>query len=494
MVIELTEQEAYRILGLRNGADAELIRKKYRELIVQVHPDTRRQQNEAEAGCGNACHLRDHNAVTAASGDSEISSGRHRPGRGPLYDARKINQAYNVLQRLHSKSMISQEVAPVKNRDSRQQAMNPDGTSRGRGSGTESDSFGKWSAPCNPHAYMAREVYCRAEDVDGTPIGVFPIAKGKYLWTLDEDFPLFMRSIYLCAGKLLSRADADASSARSLAGGNADSSSGRIARRRGASNSRSRREQALISLTFLLAQQFIDAQAMLRALAVKVEAGGEGAGGKTNGSASGGAGETCRRRHVSADCAKETEAGHGGCAEAPASDADTETWSLPAMLELSGISSPSEKGMPAEGSRSSSSRRSVLPAEGDYLFPAGIRDHRLYLKNAAGQELGYLSFRDDRMYYILIPLFEQRRVRVRIRVTGAPMSKGRRPRRTKTSSASGSSFLSASSASTAASAASASSAWQDLELQIRFNPMQGNLFPESINAQIEDVLREYRSG
>ena len=132
--------------------------------------------------------------------------------------------------------------------------------------------------------------------------------------------------------------------------------------------------------------------------------------------------------------------------------------------------------------------------EGDYLFPAGIRDHRLYLKNAAGQELGYLSFRDDRMYYILIPLFEQRRVRVRIRVTGAPMSKGRRPRRTKTSSASGSSFLSASSASTAASAASASSAWQDLELQIRFNPMQGNLFPESINAQIEDVLREYRSG
>ena len=487
MVIELTEEEAYRIL-------AELIRKKYRELIVQVHPDTLRQQNKAEAGCGNACHLRDHNAVTAASGDSEISSGRHRPGRGPLYDARKINQAYNVLQRLHSKSMISQEVAPVKNRDARQQAMNPDGTSRGRGSGTESDSFGKWSAPCNPHAYMAREVYCRAEDVDGTPIGVFPIAKGKYLWTLDEDFPLFMRSIYLCAGKLLSRADADASSARSLAGGNADSSSGRIARRRGASNSRSRREQALISLTFLLAQQFIDAQAMLRALAVKVEAGGEGAGGKTNGSASGGAGETCRRRHVSADCAKETEAGHGGCAEAPASDADTETWSLPAMLELSGISSPSEKGMPAEGSRSSSSRRSVLPAEGDYLFPAGIRDHRLYLKNAAGQELGYLSFRDDRMYYILIPLFEQRRVRVRIRVTGAPMSKGRRPRRTKTSSASGSSFLSASSASTAASAASASSAWQDLELQIRFNPMQGNLFPESINAQIEDVLREYRSG
>ena len=494
MVIELTEQEAYRILGLRNGADAELIRKKYRELIVQVHPDTLRQQNKAEAGCGNACHLRDHNAVTAASGDSEISSGRHRPGRGPLYDARKINQAYNVLQRLHSKSMISQEVAPVKNRDSRQQAMNHDGSSRGHGPGTESDSFGKWSAPCNPHAYMARDVYCRAEDMDGTPIGVFPIARGKYLWTLDEDFPLFMRSIYLCAGKLLSRADADASSAQSIAGGNADSSSGRIARRRGASNSRSRREQALISLTFLLAQQFIDAQAMLRALAVKVEAGGEGAGGKTAGSASGGAGETCRRRHVSADCAKETEAARGGCAEAPASVAGTETWSLPAMLEIGGTSSSRGKGMSPEGSRSSSSRRNVLPAEGDYLFPAGIRDHRLYLKNAAGQELGYLSFRDDRMYYILIPLFEQRRVRVRIRVTGAPMSKGHRTRRTKTSAASGSSALSASSASSTGSAASASSAWQDLELQIRFNPMQGNLFPESINAQIEDVLREYRSG
>jgi len=476
MVIELTEQEAYRILGLRNGADAELIRKKYRELIVQVHPDTLRQQNKAEAGSGNTRHMRDHDAAAAGLSNTDISSSRQRSGRGLPYDARKINQAYNVLQRLHSKSMIPREPELFKNRDPRQQAMNSDRAAQAaqsRRPGTESDSFGKWSAPCNPHAYMARDVYCRAEDVDGTPIGIFPIARGKYLWTLDEDFPLFMRSIYLCAGKLLNRADADGSSARPA--GN------------GGPGIRSRREQALISLTFLLAQQFIDAQAMLRALAVKVEAGED-----TAGNVSGDAGETYR--HVSADCAKETEAARSGCAEAPASVASTETWSLPAMLEIGGTSSSRGKGMSPEGSRSSSSRRNVLPAEGDYLFPAGIRDHRLYLKNAAGQELGYLSFRDDRIYYILIPLFEQRRVRVRIRVTGTPMSKGRRTRRTKTSAASGSSALSASSASSTGSAASASSAWQDLELQIRFNPMQGSLFPESINAQIEDVLREYRSG
>ena len=454
----MTEQEAYRVLGLPNDAGAELIRKKYRELIVQVHPDTLLQ---LDAGAGGR-------------GDSSSSFGRHQSGRSPLFDARKINQAYHVLQRLHNKSMLSQEPAQVQNRNTGQRTMNPAGTAHSQEPGTE--SYGKWNAPCNPHAYMAREVYCRAEDVDGTPIGVFPIARGNYLWTLDEDFPLFMKSIYLCAGQLLNRADAEAPSAqsipdddtdilssRSVPGSGADASSGRAAGQRGASSSRSRREQALISLTFLLAQQFIDAQSMLRALAVRMDASGEvragGCGGTDN---------------------------HGSTEE-PSGRADTGTWSLPAMLEINGGSSSRGKELQANGSRVSSSLGKKLPAEGEYIFPAGIRDHRLYLKNASGQELGYLSFRDDRMYYIMIPLFEQRRVQVRIRVTGAPASKKSRSRRTRSSAASG--FSASSTASV-----SSGSAWQDLELQVRFKPMQGNLFPESINAQIDEVLREYRSG
>ena len=51
-------------------------------------------------------------------------------------------------------------------------------------------------------------------------------------------------------------------------------------------------------------------------------------------------------------------------------------------------------------------RHSFSLKPGDLLYPAGIRKHRLYLKNRGGHELGYLSFHDDRMYYIVVPLLD----------------------------------------------------------------------------------------
>lgn len=33
---------------------------------------------------------------------------------------------------------------------------------------------------------------------------------------------------------------------------------------------------------------------------------------------------------------------------------------------------------------------------GEMLYPSNVRQHKLYLKNQSGQELGYLSFSDDR--------------------------------------------------------------------------------------------------
>lgn len=58
-----------------------------------------------------------------------------------------------------------------------------------------------------------------------------------------------------------------------------------------------------------------------------------------------------------------------------------------------------------------------VPLEpGAFLSPAAIRQHRLYLKNRDGRILGYLSFPDDRLYYIIIPLFEHKLVLVEIRV------------------------------------------------------------------------------
>lgn len=43
-----------------------------------------------------------------------------------------------------------------------------------------------------------------------------------------------------------------------------------------------------------------------------------------------------------------------------------------------------------------------------------MRNHKLYLKDAKGKSLGYLSFADNRLYYVLVPLFEERRVQIMI--------------------------------------------------------------------------------
>ena len=37
-----------------------------------------------------------------------------------------------------------------------------------------------------------------------------------------------------------------------------------------------------------------------------------------------------------------------------------------------------------------------------------LRNHRLCVRNRQGQELGYLSFQNDRLYYVVVPLFEQK--------------------------------------------------------------------------------------
>lgn len=57
----------------------------------------------------------------------------------------------------------------------------------------------------------------------------------------------------------------------------------------------------------------------------------------------------------------------------------------------------------------------IQAAEGEVISPKRLTKHRLYVKNSQGEELGYLSFRDDCMYYVVIPLMEQRRVKVRMK-------------------------------------------------------------------------------
>ena len=116
---------------------------------------------------------------------------------------------------------------------------------------------------------------------------------------------------------------------------------------------------------------------------------------------------------------------------------------IPAMLELSLLA-------PA------------LPA-GATLCPAAITRHRLYLKTDDGQNVGYLSFHDDRMYYIVIPLFEQKRAQVKIRI-----AKEQQQRKSRNSSR-----------------------YKNLDFWLKVPHTTSSTFPENISLQIKSLLYDY---
>ncbi len=333
----MTEQEARRILGVSPEADFDEIKKRYRRLMLQVHPDT---------------DIRGEKQLTA--------------------HAQRNNLAYETLKKGNSGKSSS---SPHQDQRTGQKASRP-----------------AWDAPVNLHAYSEREILHYAEDADGSVLGTFCIAKGKYLWTVEEDFPLFLLSISRCAKALLDEAE------------------DRLVRQEipARLNQTLPRSQVLADLVYLLAQQFIDSTGLLEQLAKKRTADSRG----------------------------------------------NPVFYLPAMLETAPGLLPPEDGSP--------------------LYPARLSRHRLYLKDASGRELGYLSFPDDRLYYVIIPLFEQRRVQVRIRAAGTQETASRpgKPQGSRKKKDAG--------------------RYRHLHLWIRFSAESGSSLPENLNLQIERLLAEYR--
>ena len=99
---------------------------------------------------------------------------------------------------------------------------------------------------------------------------------------------------------------------------------------------------------------------------------------------------------------------------------------------------------------------------GQPLFPSRMSCHRLYLKDGENREAGYLSFSDDRLYYGVIPLMEQRRVQVRAEVSGHQPAKRGRGRN-----------------------------YYNLDLWLRLLPEESRKQPEDLGRQIEDLLKKY---
>ena len=309
----MTAQKAYQILGIPPGTGKDEIKKRYRKLMMQVHPDVHVSSQETYE-----------------------------------YSAQEINSAYAVLMKEKGVPGVRRASKAKKN--------------------------AAWDAPVNVNAYAEREVLQYAEDYDGTVLGTFCVAKGKYLWKTDEDFPLFLRSMYKCSKELLDGIDE------------------KLCREEVSS----KRQKIQAELTYLLAQQFIDGSALLTELA--------------------------EEKKVSPD--------------------GDEIFYFSSMLELTNGGSSVKAG--------------------ETLYPSVVKNHRLYLKNQAGHELGYLSFADDRLYYLVIPLFEQKRVQVKVQAAEAKTEKRRRTVR-----------------------------YQKLDLWVKLLKKDISRLPENLNMQIERLLEKY---
>lgn len=313
--------QAQEILGVQADTDKKTIKKRYRQLMHMVHPDT------------------------FAAGKTSYR-----------YSAQEINEAYSVL-------MKQPEVIKTDYKYSSTQE--------------EEHAYGSytWDAPVNENAYTSRNIYHYAEGYDGNIIGSFKIAGGRYIWKVEEDFPLFIKSIFECSDSLLNGIDRELDRQKSF----------------------SEKLKVQAELAYLLAQQFIDAAGTLDRLITPLEY-------------------------------------------------DTyNVFYIPSMLEMS--------------------ENAPFVRAGMTLYPAGIRNHRLYLMTKAKNPAGYISFKDDRLYYIVIPLLEQKRAQVKVEVSKKQdRMNTRMPDRYKN---------------------------LDFWLKVPYN--NAGTFPENINMQIEDLLVRYRN-
>ena len=152
-------QQACQILGVSPGTDFRDIKKKYRKLMSALHPDV---------------HI----------------SARSRYH----YNVQEINIAYALLKEASLKDSGAACLSG---------GHQPGGTKKASGAAVDS----VWDAPVNENAYRERNIYYYEEDREGQVIGDFCIARGKYFWQTEEEFPLFLRSILQCSKELLDEAD-----------------------------------------------------------------------------------------------------------------------------------------------------------------------------------------------------------------------------------------------------------------------------------------------
>lgn len=299
----MNRTDAVKIIGLGDDFSLNELKKKYRSLMLVAHPDSNME------------------------GDYD-------------YDASEINAAYEyLLENINYHNEYSDKVI--------HQSI-------------------RWNAPINQNAYSSREIFHNIEDSNGNILSKAVIDEGKYEWIEDEEFSLFLLSLYNCSKKII--ADYDG--------------------RKGLDQSEN--IKLLSDITYLLAQQFINRETILNCSGKKLQ------------------------------------------------DSDEQIYQFAAMLECE------------EGSCSFN--------RGDYLIPAGFSNHRLYVNSILGDRLGYISFKDDRLYYAVIPILERKAAQVKMEIKNAEIKShnGRR--------------------------------YAEVDMKIRLLAEDKNYMLESINLQIDGIL------
>ncbi len=460
----MTEKEACKILGLPLGASGETIKKRYRQLMLQTHPDGEAWERESYAYSASEINQAYAFLTWERSGGAGVRGGRGKGAgeRDGGTAAGEKNRGGSSGRGAGDRGSSSRDGG-----ERRSGGFRDGGERRGNSPRDERGHWSAWDAPLNENAFCEREVLHNVEDEDGTVLGNFCVASGKYLWTVQEDFSLFLQSVYRSCQSLLDGIDAK--------------------RRREALPGE--RQKVLSELFYLMVQQFIDATALLGQMA-KEKTGAEKTGTEKtrtekNGTDKAGTEKTGAEKNGTDKAGAEKTAAEKTNAEKPQEAGKTAE--RDAKKNRTRAVPPDEKGSAGNVSGASDEKEDpdrifYLPAmlecragtpvlqTGEMLYPSGIRRHRLYLKNRTGQELGYLSFGDDRLYYVVIPLFEQQRVRVRIRAAG--QMENRRSRAARTGAGAG--------------------RYQRLHLWLKLAERQDGGMPENLNLQIERLLEDYR--
>ena len=247
--MKMDKKKALRILCAKPDTDIRGLKKRYRDLMRKTHPDA----------------VSEHDYP---------------------YEVHEINEAYNYLLSHLFDDDYSAE-------------------------GAKEPQI-RWDAPANPNAYRERPIYQYVEDANGNVIGNITVDNGKYMWIEDEDFPLFVKSLYDTARTVISDDDEEKGI------------------------SRTNDIELLKQVMYLLSGQFFGADAAFELM----------------------------------------------------TRCDDGSHYTKAMLEMdSGVDSPKA---------------------GDILIPSRVADHRLFVADKGNKEFGYLSFKDDRLLFGLVPLFERR--------------------------------------------------------------------------------------